>query len=91
MSAMRQLRGCGCEECQARLTGELILYCLKLEKAFVEIERLLDAGQAEAANALIRNSAALAHERDLSGEMRELARLQNEERAAELRAANRLH
>jgi len=73
------------------LVGDLILYTMRLEKAVIECKRLLDADCDNASRMLLAKTAQLAHERDLSGEVREMEHTQNVETAIMLREANRLH
>ena len=81
---------CGCEACVTARLEEALCYALTLEKAVLEIQRLLN-GEAGAALALLDRTAALARSRNLTAEVAALAAWRNEQRAAEIRAAGRLH
>jgi len=83
--------GCQCSDCVTRYVADLILYCMKLEKAAIQVKSLIDHGAAgEVSYGLIAQAAALAMERDLSGELRVEQETRNVRTAAELRAQNRL-
>jgi hypothetical protein len=71
--------------------GELIIYGLKLEKAALEVRRLVDAGSMDAALGLIQAAAQLAEEHDLEGEVQAMALARNMEQATAARELGRLH
>ena len=86
-----KLMGCQCEECLARRIGELIIYGVKLEKAALEVRRLVDAGNMTGALGLIQAAGRLAEENDLEGEMEAMVIARTMEAAAAAREAGRLH
>jgi hypothetical protein len=59
---------------------DLILYVLKLEKAAITVQRLIEGGDMQSANRVIQAAADIAREHDLASEIQ-----------AEARAAGRLH
>jgi len=82
-----KLTGCNCEDCQARKMQALILYGLAIEEAIFEVRRRMKASDYAGASAIVGAASAMARDHDLAGAVEALA----VERAAEERAAGRLH